>query len=115
GKKRTAGSAQAPARATGTQPSLERLRAQMDEISAKLVRLLNDRARVAEQIGRIKRANGTAFYQPGREREVIARMRAENTGPLSDHQVRRIFTEIISACRALEEELRVAFLGPAHT
>ncbi|MFZ0888938.1 MAG: prephenate dehydratase [Candidatus Binataceae bacterium] len=115
GKKRTAGSAQAPADATGTQRSLEKLRAQMDELSVKLVRLLNDRARVAEQIGRIKRANGAAFYQPGREREVIAQMQAENTGPLSDHQVRRIFTEIISACRALEDELRVAFLGPEHT
>ena len=50
-----------------------------------------------------------------RERAIIEKMIAENQGPLTDEQVKRIYVEIISACRALEHEPRVAFLGPEHT
>jgi chorismate mutase / prephenate dehydratase len=95
--------------------SVEKIRAQIDAINLKLLRLLSERAELASEIGKLKRSNGADVYQPGRERKVIDRMIAENPGPLTTAQVRRIFTEIISACRALEHELRVAFLGPEHT
>jgi chorismate mutase/prephenate dehydratase len=103
-------------RKTGALPvTLEDLRARMDALSLELLRLLNQRAQLAAEVGRLKTSNGMAVYQPGREREVIERMVAQNAGPLTGDHVRRIFTEIISACRALEHEVRVAFLGPDHT
>src|SRR5579863_898220 len=95
--------------------SLLDLRKQIDDINLKLVRLLSERARVAQQIGHLKQADGTAIYQPAREREVIERAVAHNPGPLSGEHIQRIFTEIISACTALERTIRIAYLGPEHT
>jgi len=96
-------------------PSIETLRARMDEINLKILRLVSARASVAAEIGRLKHYEGGEVYQPVRERAIIEKMIAENLGPLTDEQVKRIYVEIISACRALEHEPRVAFLGPEHT
>jgi len=87
----------------------------MDEINLKILRLVSLRANLAMEIGRLKHTNGGVVYQPVRERAIIEKMIAENQGPLSNEQVKRIYVEIISACRALEHEPRVAFLGPEHT
>ena len=101
---------------TGAEPpSIETLRARMDEINLKILRLVSLRANLALEIGRLKHTNGGAIYQPVRERAIIEKMIAENQGPLTDDQVKRIYVEIISACRALEHEPTVAFLGPEHT
>ncbi len=86
----------------------------MDEINLKILRLVSLRAGLAMEIGRLKHHHGEV-YQPVRERAIIEKMIAENQGPLTDEQVKRIYVEIISACRALEHEPRVAFLGPEHT
>ncbi len=91
------------------------LRKQIDEINLKLVALLAERASLAQAIGRLKHAGGAPIYQPAREREVIERVVARNPGPLSADHLRRIFTEIISACTALERTIRIAYLGPEHT
>lgn len=99
----------------GAAGSVEKLRQRIDAINLKLLRLLSERAELASQVGKLKRSDGADVYQPVREREVIDQMIAQNPGPLTTAQVRRIFTEVISACRALEHELRVAFLGPEHT
>ena len=96
-------------------PSIESLRARMDEINLKILRLISARASVAIEIGRLKHHESGEVYQPVRERAIIEKMIAENPGPLTDEQVKRIYVEIISACRALEHEPRVAFLGPEHT
>ena len=96
-------------------PSIETLRARMDEINLKILRLISARAGVATEIGRLKHHQGGEVYQPVRERAIIEKMIAENQGPLTDDQVKRIYVEIISACRALEHEPSVAFLGPEHT
>jgi len=96
-------------------PSLETLRARMDELNLKILRLISARASVATEIGRLKHLEGGEVYQPVRERAIIEKMIAENQGPLTDDQVKRIYVEIISACRALEHEPSVAFLGPEHT
>src|SRR5271170_3820148 len=96
-------------------PSLEILRARMDEINLKILRLISARASVATEIGRLKHLDGGEVYQPIRVRAIIEKMIAENPGPLTGDQVKRIYVEIISACRALEHEPRVAFLGPEHT
>ncbi|HVN63359.1 MAG TPA: prephenate dehydratase [Candidatus Binataceae bacterium] len=98
-----------------TPPQLNGLRERMDALSLQLLRTLSERAAIAIEIGKLKHRDGAEVYQPARERQVIDRMVEENGGPLSDDQIRRIFTEIISACRALEHIPRIAFLGPEHT
>jgi chorismate mutase / prephenate dehydratase len=95
--------------------SLAELRSRIDEINRELVSLLAERARIAQDIGHLKRADGAPIYQPAREREVIERAIAHNPGPLSAEHLRRIFVEIISACTALEHQIRVAYLGPEFT
>lgn len=101
--------------AAAESPSIEVLRARMDEINLKILRLISARASVATEIGRLKHYEGGEVYQPVRERAIIEKMIAENQGPLTEEQVKRIYVEIISACRALEHEPQVAFLGPEHT
>jgi len=88
-------------------------RAAIDALDADLVRVVNERARHAESIGRLKA--GAPAYRPEREAEVLRRATAANPGPLSAEALGRILVEVISACRALEEPLRVAYLGPPGT
>jgi chorismate mutase/prephenate dehydratase len=88
-------------------------RAAIDALDEKIVDLLNARAARAATIGKLK-ANGGA-YRPEREAEVLRRIVAANRGPLAGEAVARLFTEIISACRALEQPLSVAYLGPQGT
>ncbi len=95
--------------------SIESHRARMDRINLEILKLVSERASHANEIGRIKHSSGVAVYLPGREREVIEGMVAANPGPLSAEHIARIYTEIISACRALEHVPRVAYLGPEHT
>jgi chorismate mutase/prephenate dehydratase len=94
---------------------LAALRERIDRINDRLLALLTERARLALEIGHLKRANGTGVYQPLREQQIIEGLLQRNPGPLTADHIRRIFTEIISACRALERELRVAFLGPEYS
>jgi len=95
--------------------SIESHRVRMDRINLEILKLLSERASHANEIGRIKQSSGVAVYLPAREREVIEGMVAANPGPLSSDHIARIYTEIISACRALEHVPRVAYLGPEHT
>jgi chorismate mutase/prephenate dehydratase len=78
------------------------LRDQIDRIDARLLELLNERARVALQIGRLKRANNEPIYVPERERAVLERVAQSNGGPLSDAAVQAVFESIIAEIRALE-------------
>ncbi|HLW71981.1 MAG TPA: prephenate dehydratase [Candidatus Binataceae bacterium] len=94
---------------------LDDLRQRIDEINLTLVDLLSERAQLAQEIGRVKHAEGTPIHQPARERQVFERVFAHNPGPLTEAHLQRIFTEIISACTALEQRIRIAFLGPEHT
>jgi len=95
--------------------SLAKLRARIDEVSLEILRLLSERASLAQEIGHLKRGDGTQVYQPARERAVLEKLAGNNPGPLSDQHIERIFTEVISACRSLEHDIRVAYLGPEHT
>jgi chorismate mutase/prephenate dehydratase len=91
---------------------LKQIRGKIDALDKRLVRLLSARARLAQRIGRLK--EGVA-YRPEREAQVLRSILAENRGPLSDAALARLFTEIISACRALEDSMTVAYLGPQGT
>lgn len=95
--------------------ALAQLRAQIDALDSQLLALLNDRARVAQAVGALKREEGSAFFRPDRARQVIARVQAGNTGPLRDPHVAAIWREVMSACLALEAPQRVAVLGPEGT
>lgn len=92
---------------------LNELRARIDGIDNSLLRLLSERAEVAQQVGRAK--NGDRIYRPEREAQILQRVLTANPGPLSVESVERLFREIMSSCRALEQNLRVAYLGPAGT
>jgi len=92
---------------------IARHRAAIDALDGKLVELLSERAALAAAIGKLK-ANGGA-YRPEREAEVLRRVARANRGPLANDALVHLYTEIISACRALEQPLSVAYLGPKGT
>lgn len=91
------------------------LRVQIDALDQQLLALLNQRAHVAEQVGEIKKREGTPFFRPDRVAQVIDKMERSNQGPLKAPHVAAIWREIMSACLALESPQRVAVLGPEGT
>jgi len=91
--------------------SIDALRAQIDRLDREIVALLARRAKLAREIGRLKAPNGPA-YSPEREREVLANVVALGADALSEESLRAIYREVISACRALEGPLTVAYPGP---
>ena len=101
-------------------PALEQIRARIDDIDAQLHELINQRAQLAQQVGISKHAAGHTvdFYRPEREAQVL-RMAVERNrsqrGPLRDEEIARLFREIMSACLAQQEPLKIAFLGPEGT
>ncbi len=96
---------------------LAKIRTRIDEIDVALHSLLNERARFAQQVGISKHADGHTvdFYRPEREAEVLRTALKRNKGPLRDEEILRLFREIMSACLAQQEPLKVAFLGPEGT
>jgi chorismate mutase / prephenate dehydratase len=106
---------EASERHTFDNDSVVDLRQLIDQINVQLVDLLSERAQIAQAIGRLKLAVCRPVGQPWREREVLERIAAHNTGPFTSDHLRRIFIEIISACTALEQPVRIAYLGPQHT
>jgi chorismate mutase / prephenate dehydratase len=94
---------------------LPELRQAIDAVDNELLRLLNERARLVQQVGAIKTELKQPFYVPDRERQILERMQLQNTGPFPSEALRPVFSEIISACLSLEHPLKVAFLGPEAT
>jgi chorismate mutase/prephenate dehydratase len=93
------------------------VRRRIDTVDEKIQALLNDRARLAQLVGISKTRDGRTvdFYKPEREAQVLRMARERNTGPLRDEEILRLFREIMSACLAQQEPLKVAFLGPEGT
>ncbi|MFN5812374.1 MAG: chorismate mutase, partial [Burkholderiales bacterium] len=91
------------------------LRQQIDALDRQLLQLLNQRAHLAEQVGDIKRAEGSPFFRPDRVAQVLEKIQQTNLGPLKNNHVAAIWREIMSACLALEAPQRVAVLGPVGT
>jgi len=94
---------------------LKPLREQIDAIDAQLLDLLNRRARLAQEVGHVKAETNAPVFRPEREAQVLRGVAERNPGPLDGADVQTIFREIMSACRALEKRVRVAYLGPAGT
>ncbi|MEJ2061387.1 MAG: prephenate dehydratase [Gammaproteobacteria bacterium] len=96
---------------------LNGLRARIDELDAQLLTLISERARCAQDVAHVKQAAGgePAFYRPEREAQVLRKIIEQNPGPLSGEEIARLFREIMSACLALEQPMRIAYFGPAGT
>src|SRR5712675_1929517 len=87
-------------------PTLDDLRKDIDRIDEVLVRLLNERARVACEVGRLKKEEGIAVYQPDREKQVLAHVRGiASEGPLGPEAISRLFERIIDEARRLERRV----------
>jgi chorismate mutase/prephenate dehydratase len=91
------------------------LRVRIDAVDRQLLDLINQRARLAQAVGEVKKIDGSPVFRPDREAQVIDRVKAQNPGPVREDSLAPIWREIMSACRALEAQQRVAFLGPVGT
>ena len=86
--------------------TLDELRADIDRVDEVLVRLLNERARVACEIGAVKKEQGIELYQPDREKDVLAHVRSvASEGPLGADAIARLFERIIDEARRLERRM----------
>ncbi len=96
---------------------LKKIRARIDDIDARIQALISERAECAREVAEVKQADGgnPVFYRPEREAQILRQVKQRNQGPLSDEEMARLFREIMSACLALEQPMRVAFLGPEGT
>ena len=91
------------------------LRTRIDAIDRQILDLLSQRAGVAQEVGHIKAETNAPVFRPEREMQVLRNAAERNPGPLADADVQTIFREIMSACRALEKRVTVAYLGPVGT
>lgn len=94
---------------------LAEIRGAIDGIDSEILQLLNRRASLALEVGRVKESRGGAFYVPGREEDLVRRLQGTNAGPFPDHAIRSVWKEIISASLSLEKPLTVAYFGPQGT
>lgn len=93
---------------------LQPWREQIDALDVEILQLLNKRAQAALEIGKVKEGLDAddSILKPEREAQIIAHLQAVNAGPVTAESIQAVWSEIISACRGLERQLRVAFLGP---
>ena len=99
---------------------LGKLRNSIDRIDQEILKLINERAECALRVAEVKQAATTddeppVYYRPEREAQVLRNIAQQNPGPLSNEKVQQVYRQIMSACLALEEPLKVAYLGPEGT
>ncbi len=104
----------------GEADQLKALRVRIDTLDERILELISERARCAQEVARVKMAHladgeQPVFYRPEREAWVLRHIMERNPGPLGDEEIARLFREIMSSCLALEQPLRVAYLGPEGT
>jgi len=118
-KARSKAKAAADAASSGLEgkPDLSQVRAQIDGIDQQIQSLIAERARWAHQVGKAKGKLAAAvdYYRPEREAQVLRRVVDRNAGPLSDDVLVRLFREVMSACLAQQEPLKIGYLGPEGT
>jgi chorismate mutase/prephenate dehydratase len=94
---------------------LTELRTRIDEVDHRLLELLSERGRLVLEVGAFKHASNAPVLRPEREAQILRRLAERNPGPLPASAIASVWREVISACRALERRLRIAYLGPAGT
>lgn len=95
--------------------SLRNLRTQIDKLDLQILKLVNERAGLAAEIGRVKNDQGSEVFSPAREEEVMENVIGANKGPLEAPTLRAIFREIMSGSRALQKMPKVSYLGPEYS
>ncbi|MDR1686200.1 MAG: prephenate dehydratase [Desulfovibrio sp.] len=101
--------------ARAAEDRLERVRADINATDTQLLALLNKRAALSIEAGKIKARDDAPIFRPGREEAILERLAAANKGPLPNDHLRAVYREVLSSSRALQRSLRVAFLGPEGT
>ncbi|ALN80392.1 chorismate mutase [Lysobacter antibioticus] len=116
-EKKPAGKAKAGSEPAVVSPDLALLRERIDGIDRHIQELIGERAQFANQVGKAKGKLAAAvdYYRPEREAQVLRRVVDRNDGPLNDEVLVRLFREIMSACLAQQEPLKIGFLGPEGT
>ena len=94
---------------------LDQLRKEIDQINEEILKLLNKRAAVAIEVGKVKKKAKSAFHVLDREHKIYQKLARINKGPFPNKAIRPVFKEIISASLSLEHQLQVAYLGPEAT
>ena len=91
---------------------LKKLRNKIDKLDGELLDLLNERLKIAKQVGKAKKLNKEVIYAPDREKEVLINLIKRNKGPLPNEELKSIFREIMQTARSLQKKLTIAYLGP---
>ena len=94
---------------------LEQLRIDIDKIDRQLIQLINERAQHVVEVGRIKRGAGIPIYAPHREAAVLKKVTGLNSGPIQNRTIEAVYRELMSGSFALEQPLRIGYLGPVGT
>src|SRR5215217_6928630 len=94
---------------------LEKLRLRIDTLDEQIVNLLNQRAQVVVEVGKVKHQTNAPIYAPEREKAVLEKVRRLNKGPLPDRCLEAVYRELMSGSFALERPLKIGFLGPMGT
>ncbi len=95
--------------------NLDDLRTEIDQLDRKLIQLLNQRARIVEQINEVKKNFRLPKFDPTREKKIIEKLQEVNSGPLSKQDIEIIMNAIFKVCRSFGRPLRIAYFGPAGT
>ncbi|MCB1850679.1 MAG: prephenate dehydratase [Gammaproteobacteria bacterium] len=100
-----------------SEEKLIKIRARIDQLDLQIQELINQRATAAKQIAEIKleEDKDAFFYRPEREAAILKQVQRRNKGPMGNEEMARLFREIMSACLALEQPLKIAYLGPEGT
>ena len=110
--RKTDGGTNNTAAANRAAASLRHLRSSIDRLDLQILKLVNERASLAAEIGQLKNDHGNEVFSPAREEEVLQHVIEANKGPLDANTIRAIYREIMSGARALQKVLKVAYLGP---
>ncbi len=99
------------------QGKLQGIRQKIDQLDIQIQELINQRAAAAQEGARIKleEDKDAFFYRPDREAAILKTIQKRNQGPMGNEEMARLFREIMSACLALEQPMKIAFLGPEGT
>lgn len=95
--------------------TLDEIRVQIDAIDSKLLELLSQRADLVHEVGVVKKRDGLQIYAPEREDALLRKLVTMNQGRLPERSIRAIYREIMSAALALEDDMKIAYLGPKGT
>ncbi len=95
--------------------NLDDIRNQIDRIDIDLLTLLSRRAELVHQVGLIKKRDGLQIYAPEREEALLRKLVDMNQGRMPERSIRAIYREIMSTALALEDDLKIAYLGPEGT